>query len=65
MKRATAAPDDGLGSELRRPKRLSREARGLLFVYALFALASGVLAHQCVERPDASMPPAAEPTSDR
>lgn len=65
MNRPTTAENDGPGTERRKPKRLSREARGLVFVYALFALVSGALAYQCVERPDTSAPPVAEPATGR
>lgn len=55
MTGATTERDDALPTA-RKSKHLRREALGLLFVYALFAVVCGVLAGQCVERPEPPAP---------
>lgn len=65
MNRATTTRTDGTTTERRTAKRLSREARGLVFVYVLFALVSGALAFQCVERSDPTTPRMPAPASSR
>jgi hypothetical protein len=62
---ATARTDEAHESSPRPRKRLRREAAGLVFVYGLFAVVSGALAFQCVERPEARDPAVGTPADDR